>query len=337
MKTYLTRTAIVLLMLLGSIQLSIAQFTATGNVVDDTGEPLVGVAVLVQGTTRGIFTDNEGAFSLEVPGSSATLLFSYIGFSTQEIEVSPENASMLVTMVQDIARLDEVIITGLASGVKRSNSGNAITSVNAEELTGKTNPQTLDYALFGKLPGVQMSANSGAPGGGISMQLRGISTLGAGSSQPLFIIDGVYVDNSVIRTGRTQVNGASGGQNAATQDDAANRIADLNPEDIEKIEVLKGPSAAAIYGTRANAGVVIITTKRGKAGKTTIRLSQDLGIAQGQNFQGFGMSGIRKERISIREEIRTNSMPFRLLSQGAIILTGRIFSMEKPVYCPILR
>ena len=151
MKTHLTRTFLVLLTLLGSIQLSVAQFTASGNVVDDTGEPLVGVAVLVQGTTRGIFTDNEGAFSLEVPSSSATLMFSYIGFSTQEIEVTPENASMIVTMVQDIARLDEVIITGLASGVKRSNSGNAITSVNAEELTGKTNPQTLDYALFGEI------------------------------------------------------------------------------------------------------------------------------------------------------------------------------------------
>lgn len=132
-----------------------------------------------------------------------------------------------------------------------------------------------------------MQANSGAPGGGINMQLRGISTLGAGSSQPLYIVDGVYVDNSSIRTGRTQVSGASGGQSTATQDGAANRIADLNPDDIANIEVLKGPSAAAIYGTRANAGVIIITTKKGQAGQTKISLSQDIGVAQGQNFIGF--------------------------------------------------
>ena len=289
MKTKLSRAILMLLGLIFSSQLAVAQFTATGVVLDDTGAPLFGVAVLQQGTTRGVFTNSEGKFSLEIREPSATLVFSYIGFTSERVSVSAENSSVSLLMKRDIAKLDEVIITGLASGVKRANSGNAISSVSAEELTGKTSPQTLDNALFGKLPGVHMTANSGAPGGGVNMQLRGISTLGAGSSQPLFIVDGVYVDNSVIRTGRTQVNGASGGQNATSQDGAANRIADINPDDIEKIEVLKGPSAAAIYGTRANAGVVIITTKKGKAGKTSIRLNQDIGFARGQNFQGFGI------------------------------------------------
>ena len=150
-----------------------------------------------------------------------------------------------------------------------------------------TTQQTLDNAMYGKIPGVNMNANGGAPGGGINVQLRGISTLGAGSSQPLYIIDGVYLDNSAIRTGRTQVSGASGGQSTATQDNAANRLADLNPDDIERIEVLKGPSAAAIYGTRANAGVIIITTKKGSTGKPRIRFNQDIGFAKGQNFQNF--------------------------------------------------
>jgi len=190
-------------------------------------------------------------------------------------------------MEEEISRLEEVIVTGLASGVKRSNSGNAVTSINAEELNGGTNAQTLDNALFGKIPGVQMTANSGAPGGGVNVQLRGVSTLGSGSSQPLYIIDGVYVDNSSIRNGRTQASGAGGGAAGANQDDAANRIADINPDDIERIEVLKGPSAAAIYGTRANAGVIIITTKKGRAGETRVSLNQDIGIAQGQNFVGF--------------------------------------------------
>ncbi|MEM6633044.1 MAG: SusC/RagA family TonB-linked outer membrane protein [Bacteroidota bacterium] len=278
-----------LLALLCICQIGWAQLTVRGTVKDVNGNPIIGATVLEKGTTRGAITDENGGFTVDVISNSATLVFSYLGYSTQERIVDSDNTVLDLVLEEDIARLDEVVITGLASAVKRSNSGNAIASVTAEELTGKTRQQTLDGALFGKVPGVQMSSNSGAPGGGISMQLRGVSTLGAGSSQPLFIIDGVYVDNSVIRTGRTQVNGASGGQNAATQDDASNRIADLNPQDIEKIEVLKGPSAAAIYGTRANAGVVIITTKRGKAGKTSVSFSQDIGFAQAQNLQGFGI------------------------------------------------
>ena len=270
-------------------QLAMAQVTVSGSVSDDNGTPLIGVRIVEEGTVRGTTTDGEGNFSITLPGSSGTLVFSYIGYSSQSVEVSASNSNLKIQMLEDIARLDEVVITGLAGGVKRSNSGNAVSSVTAEELRGKTSQQTLDNALFGKVTGVHMTSNSGAPGGGVNMQLRGISTLGAGSSQPLFIIDGVYVDNSVIRTGRTQVNGASGGQNAATQDDAANRIADINPDEIEKIEILKGPSAAAIYGTRANAGVVIIQTKRGQAGKTQVNFSQDIGIAQAQNLQGFGI------------------------------------------------
>ncbi len=274
-------------MFLFSCGAAFAQFTANGTVVSERGEPLIGVSVLKKGTTSGTVTDLDGKFSLQIDEPSTTLVLSYTGFKTAEVEVTRANPDIQITMFEDIARLDEVVVTGLASGVKRANSGNAITTVDAAELAENTNIQTLDGALYGKIPGVLMQSQSGAPGGGISMQLRGVSTLGAGSSQPLYIIDGVYVDNSVIRTGRTQVNGASGGQNASSQDDAANRIADINPDDIEKIEVLKGPSAAAIYGTRANAGVVIITTKRGTAGRTDVSLSQDIGFAQGQNFIGF--------------------------------------------------
>ncbi|MCB0639884.1 MAG: SusC/RagA family TonB-linked outer membrane protein, partial [Lewinella sp.] len=287
MKKCLTRISILLVALLAFSASAWAQFTVSGNVQDDQGEPLIGVSILVQGTASGTVTDFDGNFTLNVPGSSGVLVLSYTGFRTQEIQVSTSTGSLDIVLESDIARLDEVVVTGLASGVKRSNSGNAVSTVSGDELTGQTNPQTLDYALYGKIPGVSMSANGGAPGGGVSVQLRGISTLGAGSSQPLYIIDGVYVNNSTIRTGRTQVNGASGGQSIATQDDAANRIADINPDDIERIEVLKGPSAAAIYGTRANAGVIIITTKKGQAGQTRVSFSQDIGMAQGQNFQGF--------------------------------------------------
>lgn len=267
----------------------IAQNTVSGVVKDATNEVIIGASVVLKGSTSGTITDIDGSFSLEVPSSAGTLIITYIGYATQEVPFTADDNYFDILLSANINQLEEIVVTGLASGVKRSNSANAVSTVSGEELTGKTSPQTLDNALFGKIPGVQMSSNGGAPGGGVSVQMRGISTLGAGSSQPLYVIDGVLVNNSSIRTGRTQVNGASGGQSVATQDDAANRIADINPDDIERIEVLKGPSAAAIYGTRANAGVIIITTKRGKAGETKISFTQDIGMAQGQNFQNFGI------------------------------------------------
>lgn len=287
MKYYFTKASVILVFLLLSGSALMAQFKVTGNVTDGSNEPLIGVSIVLKGTSTGTVTDFDGNFSIEIPGESGKLMFSYTGFKTTELTVSPTDNTVNLTMEEDIARLEEVIVTGLASGVKRSNSGNAVTAIGAEELNGSTNAQTLDNALFGKIPGVQMTANSGAPGGGVNVQLRGVSTLGSGSSQPLYIIDGVYVDNSSIRNGRTQASGAGGGAAGANQDDAANRIADINPDDIERIEVLKGPSAAAIYGTRANAGVIIITTKKGTAGKTRVSFNQDIGIAQGQNFVGF--------------------------------------------------
>jgi TonB-linked SusC/RagA family outer membrane protein len=284
MKHGFTRAGLLLAFLFCSASALLAQFTVTGNVSDGDNQPLVGVSIVLKGTSTGTVTDFDGNFTLNVPGESGTLMFSYTGFATTEVAVSTTNNTVNLTMEEEIGRLEEVIVTGLASGVKRSNSGNAVTSINSDELNNNTNAQTLDNALYGKIPGVQMTANSGAPGGGVNVQLRGVSTLGSGSSQPLYIIDGVYVDNSTIRNGRSQVSGAGAG---GAQDDAANRIADINPDDIERIEVLKGPSAAAIYGTRANAGVIIITTKKGQAGETRVSFSQDLGVAQGQNFVGF--------------------------------------------------
>lgn len=288
MKICFTRASMLLAAMLLLTAPAMAQYMVKGSVKDALGEPLIGVSILVKGTTTGTVTDFDGNYELNVPGDGEQVaIFSYTGFKTQELAVGRSTGQLDVVLDEDIARLDEVVVTGLASGVKRSNSGNAVSTISSAELVGNTTPQTVDNALYGKLTGVNISANGGAPGGGVNVQLRGISTLGAGSSQPLYIIDGVYVNNSAIRTGRSQVSGATGGQSSATQDNAANRIADINPDDIERIEVLKGPSAAAIYGTRANSGVIIITTKKGKAGQTRVTLSQDIGIAQGQNFIGF--------------------------------------------------
>ncbi|MCZ8217730.1 MAG: TonB-dependent receptor plug domain-containing protein, partial [Cyclobacteriaceae bacterium] len=158
--------------------------------------------------------------------------------------------------------------------------------VSAKDLVGTTSPITTDGALQGKIAGANIQSNGSMPGGGFNVQLRGVSTLGSSASQPLFIIDGIYVDNSQFSNGRSQANKATGGSAASSQDNNANRLADLNPDDIENIEILKGASAAAIYGTRANAGVVIITTKRGKGGKTQVNFGQDIGFSKALSFYG---------------------------------------------------
>lgn len=270
------RFSTTLLLLLLSVGWSWAQYTVSGTVTDErTGEPLIGATILVRNTTTGVVADLDGRFSITVPGSQdAVLVVSSLGYISQNVNVSPSLTSVQVRLREDATNLEEVVITGLASTVKRSNLANAVSSVSAQELVGTTNIQTTDGALYGKIAGANIRMNSGAPGGGVSIQLRGISSL-TGASQPLIIVDGVYINNSFQRTGRASVTGAGG----SNQDDGANRLADLNPNDIESIEVLKGPSAAAIYGTRANAGVIIITTKRGSAGKTQVSISQDIGFA----------------------------------------------------------
>jgi TonB-linked SusC/RagA family outer membrane protein len=258
--------------------------SVTGKVTDASGNPLPGVSVLVKGTNKGTTTDADGSYKLNA-AEGAKIVVSYVGFTSQEIAIGTRS-SLDVALVEDSRQLTEVVVAGLATNVKRSNLANAVGTLSAKDLVGTTTPVTADGALQGKLAGANIQANGSMPGGGFNMQLRGVSTLGSSASQPLFIVDGVYIDNSQYSNGRSQANKATGGSSASTQDNNANRLADLNPDDIENIEVLKGASAAAIYGTRANAGVVIITTKRGKSGKTKVSFGQDLGVGKAYAFYG---------------------------------------------------
>lgn len=249
-----------------------AQGTVTGKVTETSdGFPLPGVNVVVKGTMTGAITDMDGDFELSVVSFPATLVFSSLGYANKEVKVSGPTA-LSVTMDESATGLDEVVVTGLASSVKRQNLANAVSTVSAEELVGTTSQSTVDGALYGKIPGVNITATSGAPGGGFALRLRGISSIN-GNNQPLIIVDGVYYNNVEIPSGLRFASGA----NAGNEENSGNRLADLDPNDIQNIEVLKGSSAAAIYGQRGNAGVVLITTKRGKTGKTKISFSQDLG------------------------------------------------------------
>lgn len=250
-----------------------AQFSVSGTVTDSEDIPLIGVSIQVVGTTSGTVTDLDGQFSVNVPAGKTELLFSYTGFATQEVQVSANSSPLMIKLEESASRLDEIVVTGLASSVKRSNLANAVSTVSAEELTGATSQQTVDGALYGKMTGVNITQTSGAPGGGYAIRLRGVSSL-SGNNQPLIILDGVYISNVEIPSGSRNASGA----NSGNEEGASNRLADINPDDIESMEVLKGASAAAIYGTRANAGVIIITTKKGKAGRTNISFNQDFGF-----------------------------------------------------------
>ncbi|MFT6000596.1 MAG: TonB-linked SusC/RagA family outer membrane protein [Neolewinella sp.] len=250
-----------------------AQYTVSGTVTDSNQETLIGVSILVKGTTSGTVTDFDGNFSVNIPAGAEQLLFSYTGFASQAVPVSGATSNLLIIMAEDVTSLDEIVVTGLASSIKRSNLANAVSTVSAEELTGATSQQTVDGALYGKMTGVNITQTSGAPGGGYAVRLRGVSSL-SGNNQPLIIVDGVYISNVEIPSGSSNASGSNGGN----EEGASNRLADINPDDIESMEVLKGASAAAIYGTRANAGVIIITTKKGTSGRTEINFSQDMGF-----------------------------------------------------------
>ena len=269
------------LFLISASSVMAQNFNVDGTVTSAiSGEPLVGVNVVIKGTTSGTVTNLDGTFSLAVPGNT-TLVFSSVGFLVQEMAVTANSGTLNVAMQEDIADLEEIVVTGLATSIKRSNLANSVSTINAQTLTGTTTGATLDGALYGKLTGVNINAAGGAPGGQTAMRLRGVSSL-SGNNQPLFIIDGVYISNIQLTNGSSVASGA----NAGREEGGSNRVSDINPDDIESIEVLKGASAAAIYGTRANAGVVIITTKRGTQGKTKVSFNQDVGFNTIQNYAG---------------------------------------------------
>jgi TonB-dependent starch-binding outer membrane protein SusC len=272
-KIYLLWSKVLFLLLVTTGTTFSQTYTVTGKVNDaKTGDGLAGVNVIIKGTSQGTVTSTDGSFTLNL-SSAVTLHVSFIGYRSAEVQVSSSTTTVEVSLEEDITSLEEVVVSGLATSVKRSNLANAVATVSSKELLGNTSQSTMDGALYGKLTGVNITASSGAPGGGFAMRLRGISSIN-GNNQPLFIVDGVYINNSEIPSGLRFASGA----NRGNEENSPNRLADINPSDIENIEILKGASAAAIYGTRANAGVVIITTKRGKQGKTNVNFSQDFGF-----------------------------------------------------------
>lgn len=315
--------SILLLSLLCTTISALAQFTVSGTVKDKDGQPLIGATILIKNTAVGTATDLDGNYSLEVKHDAAVLVFSSVGLQTVEKEVNASTRTLDVVLEAAINDLEEVVITGLATNVKRSNLANSVASISAKELTGIVPPQTTDAAIYGKAAGVNISSSSGAPGGGYGMRLRGITSI-FGNNDPLFVVDNIIIDNREIASGLNAVSKAAGGGSAFNQDNPSNRLADINPDDIENIEILKGASAAAIYGQRAGAGVVVITTKRGKAGKTQVSLSQALGFASMLN--PLGMREWTPERV----EASFGASQVPLYNEA--VANGQLHDYEKEMY-----
>lgn len=237
----------------------------TGKVTSASGEPIPLATVLVKGSTQGTSADENGNYSISVSGSNAVLVFSAAGFESKEIAVG--NANVVNAQLTPSADLDEVVVT--AFGIKRAKRslGYSTQEVTNEDIMLGQQSNVVN-ALQGKIAGVQINAGGGAPGQGASILIRGIKSLDPGkSNQPLFVIDGVIMDNSTNIAG-----------NVAELRGMSNRAADINPDDIESISVLKGGAATALYGQAGSNGVVLITTKSAKAGSMQIGLTTSYGL-----------------------------------------------------------
>jgi TonB-linked SusC/RagA family outer membrane protein len=249
------------------------QVRITGKVSSPSSASTESVAVTVKGTKFGAIADNNGTYSFSAPLTAGkySLVFSGVGFQEKEVvlTVGTEKAYTVDVQLSDkISKLDEVIVTGTSAGTTRRQLGSYISSVKADELTKGATGNVL-AALQGKTAGAQITQNSGDPAGGMSVRLRGISSISS-SSEPLYIIDGVIVNNGTNRV--TNTSGNYDGSNFVGSI-GQSRLVDINPNDIERVEVLNGAAAAAIYGSRANAGVVQIFTKKGKSGAPQISFS----------------------------------------------------------------
>ena len=259
-------SSLIVLMMLGLTLHGQTTYTLRGNVTDNIGDLAIGVTVQIKNTNLGVITDFSGNYDLqaELDAGDYILVFRSLGLTTQEITVNLDSQIEVVNdviMTMDILGLDEVVITGAGALTVKKQLGNTISTVSGLEIA-ESGAVDITGGLSGKLAGIQVSQNSGDPAAGISVRLRSASTVN-GNSDPLYIIDGVIVNNNSTNV----LNVTSVVQN---------RLSDISPQDIDRIEVIKGAAAAAIYGSRASNGVVQIFTKKGKSGEPVITLSSSV-------------------------------------------------------------
>jgi TonB-linked SusC/RagA family outer membrane protein len=256
------KLSLVLSLTLFSFSVMLAQRTVTGMVTDQNGEALIGASVLVKGTTSGTITEIDGSYSVRVPEGATALIFSYTGFTTQEVTLGASNV-VDVRMESGVA-ISEIVVVGYGTQQKRDVTG-SISQVKGDVIANLATP-AFDAQLAGRAAGVQVTPPSGILGAAPQIRIRGVNSISSGTS-PLIVIDGVPV-----------FSGNTGGFTPA------NALGDLNPADIESFEVLKDGAATAIYGSRASNGVILITTKKGKAGKAKFNYDAYVGTASATNL-----------------------------------------------------
>ncbi|MFN3380436.1 MAG: TonB-dependent receptor plug domain-containing protein, partial [Runella zeae] len=243
------------------------QLPISGTIKDEKGVTMAGVSILIKGTSRGTTTDVNGNFKIDVPDKSTELIISYVGYLSQQITVG-NRTQINITLLPDERSLNEVQVVAFGEQRKRDVTG-SIASLKAADIRANT-AASPDIALQGRAAGVQITQAGGTPGGAVRINVRGVASINS-NSQPLIVIDGQPVNSSAFGTGGV----------------AMNPLAEINPDDIESMEVLKDASASILFGSRAANGVILITTKKGAKGKPTIDFSYQQGINTATNRVDF--------------------------------------------------
>ncbi|HRE49830.1 MAG TPA: SusC/RagA family TonB-linked outer membrane protein [Flavitalea sp.] len=326
----------------GNVSVSNQQKTISGHIQNDKGEPIPGVSVGIKGTDIGVVSNNAGNYTINVSGDNNVLVFSYIGFISQEVPVAGQT-TINITLREGSKDLDEVVVTAL--GIKRQTRslGYAVTNLEMDSVTQANEPNFIN-SLSGKVPGMVITQSAGGPGGSSRVLIRGNTSI-SGDNQPLYVIDGVPIENTN--------QGNPGGGKFALGYDMGDVMSSLNPADIESISVLKGASASALYGSLASNGVIMITMKKGTKKKAVVELNstatfdkQATRFKDIQKIYGQGINGaLPDDPISAQSSIFSNwgprldpklmvigfdgvERPYALADQSldAFLQTGKSFS-----------
>ncbi len=265
-------TVLLAFLFLAGMQIAHAQTrTISGKVTSaEDGQGIPGVTIQVKGTAVGTVTDIDGNYSLEIKPSYKTLMYQYVGMKTQTIAIGDQN-NINIALETDVLQMEEVVVTAIGIPKNQKALGYTVQDVSSEQIAKSGNTNIVS-ALEGRVAGLQVTSSSAAAGGAQYVTIRGATSI-IGNNQPLFVVDGVPIDNSVTR----DVDGFQNGDVAGVA--RSNRVLDLNPEDIENISVLKGGAASALYGSLGSNGVIVITTKKGAAGKgkkVTVNFTSDV-------------------------------------------------------------
>ena len=320
---------------------AIAQVRISGRVTGNDGNGVSGISVVIKNTNYGTATDVNGNYVLAAPvkPGNYVLEFSGVGFKTRESSVrvgNDQNYTADVQLSTDPLGMDEVIITGNLGRTSKRQIGNSISTINSSQLQN-TGAQNLSAILNGRVMGAQVNQNSGDPAGGISVKLRGVGSI-FGSSEPLYIVDGIIIDNSSANV----INLSADAQGARIQG-GTNRLVDINPNDIERIEVINGAAAAAIYGSRASNGVVQIFTKRGKSGKPQVSFTTSVQqnslrkrLSMNMTPKRFGIPGDARfstvgDRLTTIANLRPAASQAATPGTGPAALGGRLDQVTYPV------